>query len=183
MISSIWYYDFYSVDKIISSPLHLANVHPPLDVYHKPIYCKKEKTHVCIDGHAFFRGESLPTQKDTFSERALSDYLHDGKEVFQEMDGSFLIGIYNEDTDLSIRVLKAGYCTMLFTWCYCNKTATMQMHGGNTDVLYKNNGRYKMAKSLKAQHPDLVTITKKWGRWQHQVNYKPFKRNKLIKSK
>jgi hypothetical protein len=25
----------------------------------------------------------------------------------------------------------------------------------------------------------VTKITRKWGRWQHQVNYKPFKRNKL----
>ena len=38
-----------------------------------------------------------------------------------------------------------------------------------------------MAKSLEDQHPDIVTITRKWDRWQHHVDYSPFKRNKLIK--
>ena len=53
------------------------------------------------------------------------------------------------------------------------------MNGGNTDELYKGDGRLKMAQSLVAQHPDVVKITHKWGRWQHQVDYRPFKRNKL----
>jgi hypothetical protein len=38
-----------------------------------------------------------------------------------------------------------------------------------------------MAKSLYLQHPDVVKITRKWGRWQHQVDYRPFKANRLIK--
>ena len=38
-----------------------------------------------------------------------------------------------------------------------------------------------MAQSLQQQHPDVVEITRKWGRWQHQVDYRPFKRNRLIR--
>jgi hypothetical protein len=57
----------------------------------------------------------------------------------------------------------------------------MTMKGGNTDELYQGDGRLKMAQSLQQQHPDVVTITRKWGRWQHQVDYRPFKSNRLIK--
>jgi hypothetical protein len=89
-------------------------------------------------------------------------------------------GRYNEDTDLSIRVLKAGWCTILIQAFICKKMPTMTMKGGNTDVLYKDDGRLKMAQSLQQQHPDVVTITQRWGRWQHKVNYHPFKKNKLI---
>jgi hypothetical protein len=56
--------------------------------------------------------------------------------------------------------------------------STMTMKGGNTDELYSGDGRKLMAESLKNQHPDIVKITKKWGRWQHQVNFKIFN-NKL----
>jgi len=91
-------------------------------------------------------------------------------------------GKYNEDTDLSIRVLKEGHCTTLFTWCYCDKASTMTMKGGNTDELYANNGRKLMAESLQNQHPDIVTVTRKWDRWQHQVNYKGFRSNTLDKA-
>jgi hypothetical protein len=89
-------------------------------------------------------------------------------------------GRYNEDTDLSLRVLKAGYCTVLFIAYLCHKTSTMILPGGNTDELYQGNGRLLMAESLRDQHPDVVTITTKWGRPQHQVNYKPFRTNRLI---
>jgi len=88
-------------------------------------------------------------------------------------------GRYNEDTDLSIRALKDGWCTILFNAFLCDKQATMTMKGGNTDELYKNDGRLLMAQSLQEQHPDIVTITQKWGRPQHQVDYRPFKTNKL----
>lgn len=92
-------------------------------------------------------------------------------------------GRYNEDTDLSLRVLKDGWCTIFNTFL-CEKKATMYMKGGNTESLYKldnADGRLLMAQSLQQQHPDVVKITRKWGRWQHQVDYRPFKNNRLIK--
>jgi len=55
----------------------------------------------------------------------------------------------------------------------------MALKGGNTDELYKDNGRLLMEQSLQRQHPDVTKITWKWGRWQHQVDYRPFKGNKL----
>lgn len=94
-------------------------------------------------------------------------------------EGSRWRGRYNEDTDLSLRVLKDGWCTVLFNAFLAMKQSTMTMKGGNTEELYAGDGRYEMAKSLKDQHPDCVEITKKWGRWQHQVDYGRFKRNKL----
>ena len=91
-------------------------------------------------------------------------------------------GKYNEDTDLSIRVLKDGYCTILFNAFLQYKATTMTLKGGNTDNVYiDGDNRYKFVKSLKEQHPELVNITKKFGRWHHHVNYKPFATNKLIK--
>jgi len=90
-------------------------------------------------------------------------------------------GRYNEDTDLSIRALKDGWCTILFVAFLADKSPTMSMKGGNTDELYQDDGRLKMAQSLQRQHPDVVKITRKWGRWQHHVDYRPFKANKLIK--
>jgi hypothetical protein len=55
----------------------------------------------------------------------------------------------------------------------------MTVKGGNTDELYKGDGRLKMAQSLQEQHPDVTTITRKWNRWQHHVNYRPFAKNQL----
>ena len=90
-------------------------------------------------------------------------------------------GKYNEDTDLSLRVLKAGWCTIQFYAFLQFKTTTMMMKGGNTDELYKDDGRLKMAQSLQEQHPDIVKISRKFKRWQHHVDYSRFKRNKLIR--
>jgi hypothetical protein len=89
-------------------------------------------------------------------------------------------GRYNEDTDLSIRVLKDGLCTVLFNAFLAGKSQTMTMKGGNTDELYQDDGRLKMAQSLQEQHPDCVKITRKWDRWQHHVDYGQFSRNKLV---
>ena len=90
-------------------------------------------------------------------------------------------GRYNEDTDLSLRVLKDGWVTMLFNAFLANKETTMRAKGGNTDELYQGDGRKIMAESLAEQHPDVATVTWKFGRWHHQVNYKPFKNNKLLR--
>jgi hypothetical protein len=89
-------------------------------------------------------------------------------------------GRYNEDTDLSLRALKDGWCTVLFYAFLADKIATMQMKGGNTDQLYQADGRLLMAQSLQQQHPDVVRVARKWGRWQHQVDYRPFKANRLV---
>lgn len=90
-------------------------------------------------------------------------------------------GRYNEDTGLSLRALKDGWCTVLFYTFLQKKVATMTMKGGNATELYRGDGRLKMAQSLVEQHPDVTTITWKWGRYQHHVDYRPFANNKLIR--
>lgn len=95
-------------------------------------------------------------------------------------------GRYNEDTDLSLRLLKDGYCTCVFTALLMNKSATVgvrnctAMKGGNTDNVYDTDDhRLAFAESLRDQHPDVVKVVWKFGRWHHQVDYSPFKRNAL----
>lgn len=88
-------------------------------------------------------------------------------------------GRYNEDTDLSLRVLKDGWCTILFYAFLQEKRTTMTMRGGNTDELYQGDGRLRMAQALQEQHPDVVEVVWKWNRWQHRVDYSPFRRNRL----
>lgn len=91
-------------------------------------------------------------------------------------------GRYNEDTDLSLRVLKDGWCTVLFYAFIQQKAQTMTMKGGNTDTIYNTeDNRREFAESLVRLHPDVAKVTWKFNRWHHQVNYKPFKKNKLIK--
>lgn len=92
-------------------------------------------------------------------------------------------GRYNEDTDLSLRLLKDGYCTVLFNAFLQGKITTMKVKGGNTAQLYKQDeefdGRLEMAKSLHEQHPDVSSIVWKFGRWHHHVDYSKFKSNEL----
>lgn len=89
-------------------------------------------------------------------------------------------GFYNDDTDLCLRILKDGFCTILFNAFLIEKSVTMTVKGGMTPH-YQGDGRWKMADELRRKHPDVVTITRKWGRWQHQVDYRPFKNNRLIR--
>lgn len=92
--------------------------------------------------------------------------------------------VYNDDTDLSLQVLKDGWCTILFNAFLCGKVPTMTMKGGNADI-YKAKiaGRLKMAQALVDKHPDVTTVVEKWNRYQHKVDYRPFKNNKLILKK
>lgn len=88
--------------------------------------------------------------------------------------------MYNDDTDLSIRVLKDGWCTILFNAFLCGKVPTMTMTGGNAGIyLKKIDGRRKMAEALAAKFPDIVTVVQKWNRDQHKVDYSSFKKNEL----
>ncbi len=87
-------------------------------------------------------------------------------------------GFYNDDTDLCLRILKNGFCTAIFYAFLVDKQKTMVVSGGMTPH-YQGDGRYKMALELQQKHPDVTTITRKWGRWQHQVDYRKFKKNKL----
>lgn len=89
-------------------------------------------------------------------------------------------GRYNEDTDLSLRALKAGLCTLQFNAFLCGKITTQRMRGGNTDDFYRDDGTLPKSQMLADLHPDVAAVVWKFGRWHHKVNYKPFKRNLLI---
>jgi hypothetical protein len=91
------------------------------------------------------------------------------------------VTFYNDDTDLCLRLLKDGYCTALFNAFLINKRTTMTTKGGMTDYYEKTNQRLEFVRELQRAHPDVVKITRKWGRWHHHVNYKPFAGNKLIR--
>lgn len=84
-------------------------------------------------------------------------------------------GKYNEDTDLSINVLKSGLCTILLNALLIDKTGTGRNTGGNQHIYEETNNRLEFAESLQKLHPDIVKITWKFNRWHHDVNYKIFK--------
>ena len=104
-------------------------------------------------------------------------------------------GRYNEDTDLSLRVLKDGDCTIQFNIFLQGKAATQTVKGGNTQEFYhvegnldktkwrdgqlNTQGTIKKSKMLEDMHPDVARVVWKYGRWHHFVDYNPFKSNKL----
>ena len=88
---------------------------------------------------------------------------------------------YNEDTDLSLRVLKDGLCTIQFNAFLQGKTTTQRMSGGNTEAFYKEEGTIQKSQMLADLHPDVAKVVKKFNRWHHHVDYSPFRDNKLIR--
>jgi hypothetical protein len=83
-------------------------------------------------------------------------------------------GRYNEDTDLSLRMLKAGWCTIQYNAFTQHKTPTQTTRGGNTDAFYATEGTRPKSEMLARLHPDVARVVWKWGRWHHEVNYKPW---------
>lgn len=83
-------------------------------------------------------------------------------------------GRYNEDTDLCLQVLSAGWCTVLFNAFFVWKAQTMTMKGGNSAALYQGDGRLKMARSLERMWPGIVETKRRYNRPQHVVNWKKF---------
>jgi len=79
-------------------------------------------------------------------------------------------GRYNEDTDLCLQVLSEGWCTVLINAFLVFKIATMKMSGGNTDELYQDDGRVKMARSLERLWPGVVETKRRFQRPQHVVH-------------
>jgi hypothetical protein len=93
-------------------------------------------------------------------------------------DVAFWRGKYNEDVDLSARVLKAGYGTALFNAISADKETTMWSKGGNTSSIYAvENYAEEKAKSIVEQHPDIAKVIERFGRIHHSVNYSKFKDN------
>jgi hypothetical protein len=89
-------------------------------------------------------------------------------------------GRYNEDTDLSLRVLKDGLCTIQFNAFLQGKVTTQRMSGGNTEEFYKHEGTMNKSQMLADLHPDVASVVWRFNRWHHHVDYTPFKKNKLI---
>jgi hypothetical protein len=105
-------------------------------------------------------------------------------------------GRYNEDTILSLDILKDGLCTIQFNHLLQAKCATQTLKGGNTDEFYHSEGNlnkkkwrdgnmnptgtYNKSKMLVDTHPDVAKLVWMYERWHHKVDYRPFKKNRLI---
>jgi len=90
-------------------------------------------------------------------------------------------GRYNEDTDLSLRVLKDGYCTIQFNAFLQGKVTTQRMKGGNTKEFYREEGTMAKSQMLVDLHPDVAKVVWRFNRWHHHVDYRQFKHNRLKK--
>lgn len=104
-------------------------------------------------------------------------------------------GRYNEDTDICLRVLKDGDCTVQFNAFLQGKVATQTIKGGNTAEFYhkefvedeqelegkryNEKGTINKSQMLADMHPDVARVVWRYGRWHHYVDYTPFKKNKL----
>ena len=104
-------------------------------------------------------------------------------------------GRYNEDTDICLRVLKDGDCTIQFNAFMQGKCATQTVKGGNTEEFYwkegdldkekwrdgrlNATGTINKSQMLVDMHPDVARVVWKYGRWHHYVDYGPFKKNQL----
>jgi len=86
-------------------------------------------------------------------------------------------GRYNEDTDLSLRILKDGHCTVQFNAFLQEKQTTQLIKGGNTEEFYAKEGTLPKSQMLADLHPDVAKVVWKFSRWHHHVNYLPFKKN------
>jgi len=92
-------------------------------------------------------------------------------------------GRYNEDTILSLDMLKAGYCTIQFNAFMQLKTTTQVLRGGNSEEFYDKEGTLPKSQMQVDVHPDVSRLTFRFGRIHHHVDYTPFKKTKLIKKK
>lgn len=91
-------------------------------------------------------------------------------------------GRYNEDTDLSLRMLKKGWCTVQFNAFLQEKMVTQSIAGGNTEAFYAKEGTAPKSQMLVDMHPDVAILKWRFGRNHHYVDYKVFKKN-LLKRK
>ncbi len=89
-------------------------------------------------------------------------------------------GRYNEDTDLSLNVLKDGFCTLQFNAFLQEKATTQRLRGGNSEEFYDEEGTLNKSKMLEKMHPDVASVVWRFNRWHHYVDYKPFKKKKKL---
>lgn len=90
-------------------------------------------------------------------------------------------GRYNEDTDLSLRMLKAGWNTVQFNAFLQHKVRTSTLGGGNTEAFYAAEGTMPKSQMLVDMHPDVARVVWRFQRWHHYVDYTPYKDLGLIK--
>lgn len=89
-------------------------------------------------------------------------------------------GRYNEDTILSLDMLKDRWCTVQFNAFLQEKITTQMIKGGNTAEFYAVEGTLPKSTMLYRVHPDVTRVVFKFRRWHHHVDYTRFKKYCLI---
>lgn len=89
-------------------------------------------------------------------------------------------GRYNEDTILSLDMLKAGWNTVQFYAFLQNKLRTQVMKGGNTEAFYAKEGTFLKSDMLVKAHPDVARHVRRYGRDHHYVDYDRWRNSPLI---
>ena len=90
-------------------------------------------------------------------------------------------GRMNEDTILSLDILKGGYQTVLFNTFLAHKMRTQVMTGGYTSEFYAKEGTHHKSEILVRLHPDVARHMTRYGRDHHYVDYREFANIPLIK--
>jgi hypothetical protein len=90
-------------------------------------------------------------------------------------------GRYNEDTILSLDMLKDGWATVQFNAFLQYKVTTQTLGGGNTEAFYAAEGTMPKSEMLVKVHPDVSKLVWRFRRWHHHVDYRPFKNLGLIR--
>jgi hypothetical protein len=90
-------------------------------------------------------------------------------------------GRYNEDTDLSLRMMKARWVTIQFNAFLQKKVRTQAMAGGNTAEFYAKEGTLAKSQMQVRMHPDVSKLVWRFNRWHHLVDYRPFQDNRLVR--
>ena len=113
-------------------------------------------------------------------------------------------GRYNEDTILSLDILRDGLCTIQFNIFLQGKVATQTMGGGNTEEFYHKElgfdeesgeaiqaeeildvkgynveGTRAKSQMLVDMFPEDCELVYRYQRWHHHVKYEKYKTNKL----
>lgn len=90
-------------------------------------------------------------------------------------------GRYNEDTILSLDMLKKRWNTVQFNAFLQHKLETQKFPGGNTEAFYAEEGTLLKSQQLVDAHPDVARLAWRYGRMHHYVDYRQFRALPLIK--
>jgi len=98
-------------------------------------------------------------------------------------EGDIWRGKYNEDVDLSLRILKQGLPTILSIVLSADKERTGGS-GGNEEIYIEDDNHSGVTKSnsLLEHHADCIDIVQRYGRTHHKIKTEMFENNKYIRS-